>query len=123
MSRSYHATYRNVRLSKGRIVTSPVSGKHPYLQSQVTHCSGPTVYGDMVNFSGAALPFTPKWIAGLNADYRLPLTGGGKLFVGTSVKTQSTSVSVLGGENIGTAWQASCQWRHATQVTAPPCVP
>jgi outer membrane receptor protein involved in Fe transport len=40
----------------------------------------------------------------LNADYRFPLSIGGKPFIGTSIKTQSDSVSVLDGENIGPAY-------------------
>ena len=77
-----------------------VQGTVTYLKSEVRDYTGPTVYGDTANFAGAPLPFTPRWIAGLNADYRFPLATGGKGFVGTSIKTQSESVSVLGGENI-----------------------
>lgn len=75
-----------------------------YLQSKIKSYTGPTVYGDEVDFSGDTLPFTPKWVGAINADYKLSLHNGGKPFVGVSVKAQSSSVSVLGGEDIGPAF-------------------
>lgn len=82
-----------------------VQGNVTYLKSEVQEYTGPTVYGDKVNFAGDALPFTPSWVATLSADYRIPIYTGGKPFVGATVQTQSSSVSALDGENIASISQ------------------
>src|SRR3546814_612199 len=46
------------------------------------------------DFSGARLPFSPKWQSSLSADYSLPL-GGVNLTMGTTISSQSKSLGVL----------------------------
>src|SRR3546814_375099 len=46
------------------------------------------------DFSGARLPFSPKWQTSLSADYSLPL-GGVNLTMGTTISSQSKSLGVL----------------------------
>src|SRR3546814_13551303 len=46
------------------------------------------------DFSGARLPFLPKWQSSLSADYSLPL-GGVNLTMGTTISSQSKSLGVL----------------------------
>src|SRR3546814_11768913 len=55
------------------------------------------------DFSGARLPFSPKWQSSLSADYSLPL-GGVNLTMGTTISSQSTSLGVQIG-------RASCRDR------------
>ncbi len=71
-----------------------------YLNSQVKSYSGPTVYGNIVDFAGGPLPFTPEWSYAVNADYRAEISGGGKPFVGVGVRGQSASVATLGGNDV-----------------------
>src|SRR3546814_2436815 len=46
------------------------------------------------DFSGARLPFSPKWQSSLSADCSLPL-GGVNLTMGTTISSQSKSLGVL----------------------------
>ena len=71
-----------------------------FLKSEITNYTGPTVYGETVNFAGTPLPFTPRWVGSFDAEYRLPLSSGAKPFVGVTVTSQSSAISQLGGENI-----------------------
>src|SRR3546814_4662043 len=50
------------------------------------------------DFSGARLPFSPKWQSSLSADYSLPL-GGVNLTMGTTISSQSKSLGVLANTN------------------------
>src|SRR3546814_330792 len=45
------------------------------------------------DFSGARLPFSPKWQSSLSADYSLPL-GGVNLTMGTTISSQSKSLEI-----------------------------
>jgi len=71
-----------------------------YLDSEITQYSGINVRGVVNNFNGDALPFTPKWSYGINADYRMTMANGGTPFVGVSVTGRSASDAVPGGARI-----------------------
>lgn len=77
-----------------------LQGAVTYLNSRVQRYTGPTIYGDTQDFSGDALPFTPKFGYSASADYRIELAGGGHPFIGVSVRGQTKSVSTLGGDDI-----------------------
>lgn len=104
------------------IVVKPVesltlSGNVTYLESDVRQYQGFDVYGDKQNFAGSSLPFTPRWVGTLSADYRLPMINGGKPFVGFTVHAQASSVSALDGNNI-TALQQGPGTCSATNIPA-----
>src|SRR3546814_3082148 len=74
-----------------------------YIDAKVRHDQG--IVGSVANevglfdpirgdFSGARLPFSPKWQSSLSADYSLPL-GGVNLTMGTTISSQSKSLGVL----------------------------
>src|SRR3546814_5627349 len=80
-----------------------VSAAATYIDAKVRHYQG--IVGSVANevglfdpirgdFSGARLPFSPKWQSSLSADYSLPL-GGVNLTMGTTISSQSKSLGVL----------------------------
>jgi iron complex outermembrane recepter protein len=71
-----------------------------YLQSKVQSYTGIDVLGNTENFAGDRLPFTPAWSGRINADYRFEIPDGGRPFVGMSVDGQTSSDTVIGGDNI-----------------------
>ncbi|OAO00798.1 hypothetical protein A8B75_18030 [Sphingomonadales bacterium EhC05] len=77
-----------------------ISGSVTFLDSEIQNFSGVNVRGVVNNFSGDALPFTPKWSYGLNVDYKMETANGGTPFVGVSLGGRSSSDSVPGGSRI-----------------------
>src|SRR3546814_1439579 len=81
----------------------PICAAATYIDAKVRHYQG--IVGSVANevglfdpirgdFSGARLPFSPKWQSSLSADYSLPL-GGVNLTMGTTISSQSKSLGVL----------------------------
>lgn len=58
------------------------------------------IYGQLDDFVGDPLPFTPKWSGVVNVDYRHELASGGTTFVGASVNARSQSDAVIGANRI-----------------------
>jgi len=52
----------------------------------------------ITNFSGSQIPFTPKYQAGLNASYEVPLGNALRGFIGADVSYRSSAVSIVGGQ-------------------------
>src|SRR3546814_3971447 len=61
---------------------------------RISDWSSDVCSSDLGDFSGARLPFSPKWQSSLSADYSLPL-GGVNLTMGTTISSQSKSLGVL----------------------------
>lgn len=81
-----------------------------YLDSEVDEYMGFTVLGsnpsDPANnaapedLSGNSLPFTPELSYRFGLDYRMPMSGGGELFMGVSGSGQGESDAVFNGDDI-----------------------
>ena len=71
-----------------------------FLDSEIQKYAGFNVLGQVENFAGERLPFTPKWSYGVNADYRYELPGGGAPFAGISIDGHTSADAALGGSGI-----------------------
>ena len=74
-----------------------LTGSASYLKSKVKRYSGVSVFGDVLDFSGNPLPFTPKWTLAGDIDYRVPLENGGTVFVGGGVNYRTGADTYIGG--------------------------
>src|SRR3546814_880316 len=103
-----------------------VSAAATYIDAKVRHYQG--IVGSVANevglfdpirgdFSGALLPFSPKWQSSLSADCSLPL-GGVNLTMGTTIRSQSKplrALAITNRENHN--YDATCR----TPVSPPLC--
>lgn len=58
------------------------------------------IYGQLDNFVGDPLPFTPKWSGVVNVDYRHEFASGGSAFIGAGVNARTHSDAVIGANRI-----------------------
>ena len=75
------------------------NGSVTYLDSKITQEVNFNVLGVLSDFSGAALPYTPKWSYSLGVDARGPV-GGGEVFFGATYHGQSSQDSNIGSADI-----------------------
>ena len=80
------------RLTDGLTLSAGIT----YLDSEVEEYSGFNVYGEVLDFSGNPIPFTPELTYSIDLDYRRTLSSGGDVFAGLNLTGQSESDSVLG---------------------------
>jgi len=69
-----------------------------YTDAKIKRFSGVNAGGLQANFSGAGIPYTPKWQVTVNGDYRHDIGGDMSAFIGASVSYRSKTVAVIGGE-------------------------
>lgn len=77
-----------------------LTGSVTFLDTKVQDYVGYDVVGQIRNFQGSDLPFTPRWSGSVSADYRPQLAGGGRPFIGATVNFRSTSESAFDGSGI-----------------------
>jgi iron complex outermembrane recepter protein len=70
-----------------------------YIQSRVDNYIGTNVIGGQQNFVGDTIPFSPKWQAEFDAQYKWT-AGEIHPFVGGEVETRTATSTYIGGENI-----------------------
>ena len=81
-----------------------IGGAVTYLDSKVK--TGPVapynynILGEIDDFHGDPLPFTPKWSGSVNVDYRHGFAGGGEAFAGFTVTARTKTDSALGGSRL-----------------------
>ena len=71
-----------------------------YLDSDVIKYDGYNILGNLQDFAGTRLPFTPKWSNVLDGEYRYTLPSGGSPFFGITVNSRSVSDSAFGASEI-----------------------
>jgi outer membrane receptor protein involved in Fe transport len=73
-----------------------------YITTTVEEFTSTSVYGQVTNFAGNALPFAPKWTFTLNGDYVLPLhfNGDGETFLGATASYRSMEDAYIGASAI-----------------------
>lgn len=69
-----------------------------YLDSKIKTFTGINGAGIQANFAGSAIPYTPKYQAGVNADYDFPVTDRVSAFTGSSINFRSSTFASIGGE-------------------------
>ncbi|MCK9505164.1 MAG: TonB-dependent receptor [Porticoccaceae bacterium] len=84
------------RLTDNLTLTAAVT----YLDSEIDEYTGYDVFGQIVNFAGEDLPYTPEFTYSLDVDYRMPLSQGGVVFMGMNVIGQSNSEAVFNGDDL-----------------------
>lgn len=75
-----------------------LSAAFTYTDAKIKEFTGISASGVTADFAGARVPFTPKYQAGGDAEYRIPLNDTINAFVGGSVNYRSQAVSVVGGD-------------------------
>lgn len=70
-----------------------------YVDSEVDQYTGFTVFGDIMDFSGESLPYTPELTYNLDLDYRIPVSGG-EVFMGLNLMSQSSADAVFNGDDL-----------------------
>lgn len=69
------------------------------------------IYGQLDNFVGDPLPYTPKWSGVVNVDYRHEMKSGGSAFAGFTVNARSRSDAVIGANRIPFPYSATARTR------------
>lgn len=87
------------------LMTVPVDGLSiqaalSYIDAEIDEYVGVNNAGTSSDFSGARVPYTPEFTARLNADYEWALTEGLLAFIGTSISTKSSTVAIVGGDDV-----------------------
>lgn len=77
-----------------------LSGAVTYLNSRISEYSGYNVIGEIQNFVGQDIPFTPKFSYNLNADFRPELANGGTPYIGATFTGQTSRDAALGADTI-----------------------
>ncbi len=85
------------------IQARPVNGLNmnlaaTYVDAEIKDFVGINASGLSADFSGADVPFTPKYQISANIDYEQPVTGDLAVFVGTGINYRSSAVSIIGGD-------------------------
>ena len=84
------------------LMTRPVVGLTlsigaSYIDATIDTFVGESATGVTANFGGTAMPFTPKYAANLNAEYRFPLSDSRTAFIGFKDTYRSSTIGVIGG--------------------------
>ena len=69
-----------------------------YTDAKIKQFTGINAAGVVATFDGTRVPFTPKYQASFNADYRTALSGSVDGFVGGTVSYRSSTVAIIGGD-------------------------
>jgi iron complex outermembrane recepter protein len=69
-----------------------------YTDAKVTQYVGVSGTGQVANFAGSEIPFSPTWQLSTNIDYKVPLNTPWQPFVGSTVSYRSSTDSIVGGE-------------------------
>jgi iron complex outermembrane receptor protein len=70
-----------------------------YVETRIDEYEGTSVLGAQENFAGNGIPFSPKWQAELDGQYRWNM-GAVSPFVGGDVEIRSATSSYIDGQNI-----------------------
>ena len=70
-----------------------------YTNAKVTEFTGVSSGGQFADFSGASVPYTPKWQASVSGDYAWD-AGGTRPFLGGDLRVRSDTTSIVGGDEI-----------------------
>ena len=70
-----------------------------YTNAKVTQFVGVNSGGQFADFSGALVPYTPKWQASMSGDYEWDAAGV-QPFVGGGVRFRSDTTSIVGGDKV-----------------------
>ncbi|HVV34241.1 MAG TPA: TonB-dependent receptor [Vitreimonas sp.] len=71
-----------------------------YLDAKITEFTGVNAAGILADFSGAPMPYTPKWQIVANADYEWPVMNNISAFVGGNVTYHSSTYAGIGTDSI-----------------------
>lgn len=71
-----------------------------YTNAKVTEFFGVNAGGQLGDFDGASVPYTPKWQAALTVDYDVPTGGSIEPFLGADVRLRGDTTSVVGGDAV-----------------------
>jgi outer membrane receptor protein involved in Fe transport len=87
------------------IVSTPVDGLSiqgavAYIDAEITDYVGVNNAGVAEDFEGSKVPYTPEWTTRLNVDYEWSVSDGLLAFVGGSFTSKSSSVAIVGGEDV-----------------------
>jgi iron complex outermembrane receptor protein len=74
-----------------------VSASATYLDAKIDEFTGVSESGISADFAGTAMPYTPKTQFALNGDYVVPLRNAVSGFAGATVTYQSSTYSIIGG--------------------------
>lgn len=69
-----------------------------YVNSEVQEYTGYTVFGQIADFSGESLPYTPEFSYDISLDYRKTLANG-ELFAGMNLRGQTESEAIFNGDD------------------------
>ena len=75
-----------------------VSAAFTFLDASIDRFSGINAVGVAAAFDGTRVPYTPRYQAGVNADYDRPLNDRLAAFVGTSLNFRSDTIAIIGGD-------------------------
>jgi outer membrane receptor protein involved in Fe transport len=83
------------------LTAAPVDGLHlsggvTYLDAKITNYTGVNAGGIAADFSGTAIPFTPKWQLIGSADYNFPVSGSIRPFIGATVTKRTSTEAIVG---------------------------
>ena len=70
-----------------------------YTDAKVTKFTGVSSGGQFADFSGASVPYTPRWQASVSGDYSWDV-GGIRPFLGGDLRVRSDTTSIVGGDDI-----------------------
>ncbi len=92
----------SVKGAELEVTARPVSGltlslSATYLDAVIEKFVGTNASGLTTDFAGAAIPYTPKYQAGANADYGFPLAPNLGGFLGGGVTYRSATNATIGG--------------------------
>jgi iron complex outermembrane recepter protein len=71
-----------------------------YTDAQVRSFIGVNAGGQLGDFSGAAVPYTPKYQAAVTADYEVQTSGPVRPFIGGDLRMRSDTTSIIGGDQV-----------------------
>jgi len=78
-----------------------LGGSVTYLDAKLVEANGIIdLLNVLGNWSGNPIPYTPKWNAGINANYTFPLFGAAEGFIGGQVSYRSRTTSSIGNEPV-----------------------
>lgn len=69
-----------------------------YLDAKIDEFEGINAGGLTADFSGARMPFTPKYQVGVSANLDIPISANMNLFSGASLSFRSDTVAAIGGD-------------------------
>ncbi|AJA09500.1 TonB-dependent receptor-like protein [Sphingopyxis fribergensis] len=77
-----------------------LNGSVTYLDGKIKRFTGINLFGDIGDFAGDMLPYTPKWNVAAGANYSRPLTSDLTLDLGASMAYNSRAQAVIGHDPV-----------------------